>query len=322
MTRGNGQARLDGLENYYSEFLENHQKFMNIQELDKEHDYFKTDLANLVDDSYFDSKGGFTDFFRELDRVEAQTRTPAVPVGNQNESLYSPSFSMYSFPKINLPKFSGKFSEWENFRYVFRALIHRHAEMPLVLKFSHLRTSLSGDALDQIKSISLSGENYDKAWTALLAYYENNRRLVNQYVSEIYAVKSMKSETSQELKPINREILSPIESLSSIGRTDSLSNDLIVFQILSRPDISVRREWEKHLGDGADPPTFKQLKDFIRAQILIMESLEGSCKSSNNYTKPNPHSKPKRQDFEGSSTQSTYEAFHVNPPSAKFLARI
>ena len=57
--------------------------------------------------------------------------------------------------------------------------------MPLALKFSHLRTSLLGDALDLIKSIPLSGENYDKAWTALLAYYEKKRRLVKQYVSEI-----------------------------------------------------------------------------------------------------------------------------------------
>ena len=115
MTRGNGQARLEGLENYYSEFLENYQKFLNIQELYKEHDYFKTDLTNLIEDRYFDSKGVFADFFRELDRVEAQTRLP-VPVDNQNESLSSPSFSMYSFPKIIFQSFrvslvSGRISE-------------------------------------------------------------------------------------------------------------------------------------------------------------------------------------------------------------------
>ena len=65
-----------------------------------------------------------------------------------------------------------------------------------------------------------------------------------------------------------------------MGRADSLGNDLIAFQKLSRLDISVRMEWEIHQRDGANPPNLKQLTDFLRAQILAMESVEGRCKSS------------------------------------------
>ena len=75
----------------------------------------------------------------------------------------------------------------------------------------------------------------------------------------------MKAESSYELKRIVREIFNPIESLSALGREASLGSDLAVHLTLSRLDLTTRKDWEKHLGDDADPPTLEQLQTFLQS---------------------------------------------------------
>ena len=115
-----------------------------------------------------------------------------------------------SLPKMDLPKFSGKLSDWENFRDVFRSIIYRRKDLSPIMKLHYLHTHLTGEALEKIKSLSITNDNYDRAWAALVEYYENHRRIVGSHIAEIFSVKSMKS--------IAREIFNPIASLNSLNR--------------------------------------------------------------------------------------------------------
>ena len=55
--------------------------------------------------------------------------------------------------------------------------------------------------------------------------------------------------------------------------------DLLVFTSVNRLHSSTRKDWEKHLGDSLEPPTWAQLKTFLNAQLFILESLQGGMKS-------------------------------------------
>ena len=73
---------------------------MFLTNLDPNHYYFKANLLNLVEDSYFDKKGEFNDFVEELrskEKVENQGPSAAAPV---NLSL---SVSIPSLTKMNIP---------------------------------------------------------------------------------------------------------------------------------------------------------------------------------------------------------------------------
>ena len=72
------------------------------------------------------------------------------------------------------------------------------------MKLHFLRTNLTGEALEKIISLPISDESYDQSWTTLGEYYENQRRIVSSHISEIFSVKSMKSDTSSEIKRITR----------------------------------------------------------------------------------------------------------------------
>ena len=131
-------------------------------------------------------------------------------------------------------------------------------------------------------------------------YYANQRRIVDSDIAEIFSVKSMKSDTSCEIKRIAREIFKPIASLNSLNRAASLGSDLIVHFTLNRLDLNTRREWVRYLGDSVVPPTMEQLQAFLRSQILTLEVIEACTRSSSNSNpktqSPNSKSRKSEQD--------------------------
>ena len=90
----------------------------------------------------------------------------------------------------------------ENFRDLFRSIVHRRTDLDPSVKYVHLRASLTGEALERIKSIPISAEHYDRAWSTLIKHYENKRRTVNTLVSKLFNVQPMRSETASELQHI------------------------------------------------------------------------------------------------------------------------
>ena len=212
MKKGYVESRLTGLERNYTTFQLNHEKIMHLKELDKEHIYFTSKLYNLVEDSFYDFRGDFLDFletYKAKGAAQASTSAPALPVTAQPTNV-----SFQSLRKIDLPKFSGKFSDWENFRDVFRSIIHCREDLSPIMKLHYLRIHLTGEAFEKIKSHSITNDNYGRVWASLVDYYENQRRIVGSHIAEIFSVKSMKSDTSSEIERIAREIFNPIASLT------------------------------------------------------------------------------------------------------------
>ena len=89
---------------------------------------------------------------------QSHTSQSPIPVDASKTSTFGKSL-----PKIDIPKFSGKYSDWENFRDIFVSIIGDRAEATPILKFYYLRTLLTDEALDKIKNLPINNENYAKA---------------------------------------------------------------------------------------------------------------------------------------------------------------
>ena len=131
---------------------------MHLKELDKKHTYCTSKLCDLVEDSFYDRRGDFLDFLETFKTKcaaqDASTSATTLPITAQSTNV-----SFQSLPKIDLPKFSGKFSIWENFSDVFRSIIHRCEDLSPIMKLQYLRTHLTGEALEKIKSLSITNDN-------------------------------------------------------------------------------------------------------------------------------------------------------------------
>lgn len=90
----------------------------------------------------------------------------------------------------------------------------------------------------------MTSENFERAWKALVAYYENKRLLVRSYISQFTALQKLKNESVIELRKLCHSVKSTVGSLKSIGRPITKGEDLFVHLVVDlldhRSPISAR----------------------------------------------------------------------------------
>jgi len=78
--------------------------------------------------------------------------------------------------RIDLPKFSGEFSEWKSFRNTFGTLVGSNDEN--TLKLYYLKSCVSDAAAKLINDLSMSDDDYPLVWKILMNEHEDKRPLI------------------------------------------------------------------------------------------------------------------------------------------------
>ncbi|XP_055622043.1 uncharacterized protein LOC129773533 [Toxorhynchites rutilus septentrionalis] len=145
-----------------------------------------------------------------LSYLTTANRNHPMPNGSRQSTVDSQS--RVKLPDLRLPSFSGRMSDWVTFRDTYKNLIHNDVRLSDMDKFTYLRTSLTGDALQEIASIEICSNNYIIAWNALESItdqYGNSmlaRALLDSgsqrcYMSESFSQK-LKFKRSREHLPV------------------------------------------------------------------------------------------------------------------------
>lgn len=156
------------------------------------------------------------------------------------------SQSKIKLPTISLPAFDGSYDHWLEFRDTYLSLIHNSKDIDNIQKFHYLRSALTGNALQIIKSLEFSSENYVTAWDLLENRYNNNRLLVHNHVKALFSAQSISKESAPQLRKLLDTILKNIRALKSLGEPTDSWDTLIIYIIVSKLDSSTEREWELH----------------------------------------------------------------------------
>ena len=113
MNKFNAKIRLSLLETYFKAFSVNHEKMIAFAP-DHTHDYFKTHLADLVEDSYCDKYGQFLQFIEEAEKQSLgneQQQAPANPNSFEGALNKFALSNAQNLPKVSIPSFPGNLSE-------------------------------------------------------------------------------------------------------------------------------------------------------------------------------------------------------------------
>jgi len=97
-------------------------------------------------------------------------------IPNKNDNAASTNSNVNSIVKLvplEIPQFSGAYTEWAAYHDIFSALVHSNDQISNIQKFFYLRSSLSGDAESVIKCIQTTADNYNAAWNSLIERYDN-----------------------------------------------------------------------------------------------------------------------------------------------------
>lgn len=130
-----------------------------LNELHKKYTGFVQALADegeLLDDPELEIN--FDNALVKATEYISVSSAPQPTSSYQNSQL-----DQIKLPPIQLPSFSGKYSEWTSFYDTFTSLIHDNLQISSIQKFHYLKSALKGDAAQHIKSIEISSANYETA---------------------------------------------------------------------------------------------------------------------------------------------------------------
>ncbi|XP_057671224.1 uncharacterized protein LOC130902951 [Diorhabda carinulata] len=232
------------------------------------------ELRHKFEDEYFKQITLAKRFLREheiksspSDSTSSSENSPEIQTNEHLQSLNN-----VRLPTINLPKYSGVYQNWLEFRDTFYSLIHENKSVSNIQKFHYLRASLEGEAALVIKSLEISTANYEVAWNALLDRYDNNKLLIHNHVKSLFSGESVMKESASGLRKLIDDFSKNLRALSQLNQPVSEWDRLLVFLISTKLDNSTLREWENVKSD-IENTTFKDIKDFLKSRADMLEMI-------------------------------------------------
>ncbi|XP_063901218.1 uncharacterized protein LOC135120827 [Zophobas morio] len=256
------EKRLEGVQSCMQEF-EN--CYMQLHDLDESQ-------VNIEDLNEFENE-----FYRVVTEAETFVSSKgSAEIPSDNIKCIPNNVKL---PDIQLPTFTGIFTEWISFRDTYLALIHNSTLTP-IQKFHYLKGTLKGDAKQTIEHLTPTAENYESAWSLLEARYENNRLIAQHHVRALFALPAISNKDSKSLRSLIQALNSNLKALENLGRPTSQWDDLLIYIITSKFDHNTIIAWETTLSNII--PSMQDMSDFLNQRCQMWESLEVNATSRSN----------------------------------------
>ena len=220
---------------------------------DEEAEQFTAEIAAA--DEFRAEMGEARDQAEEL-LMTLQEEARTVISVNQNlnsnvsrESSTSVQHIKVKLPKLELPHFNGKITEFPAFWDNFEAHVHNQ-ELPVVSKFSYLTSLLDGEAKRVISGLSITSANYDIAINMLKRRYGDEDRIISAHIHALIMVSSPASSKGTkyipELWKMYDDLNKHIKCLEALQITGTQYGRVLTPIILSRLPEDLRLEWSRH----------------------------------------------------------------------------
>ncbi|XP_055591290.1 uncharacterized protein LOC129743332 [Uranotaenia lowii] len=235
-------------------------------------------LTCFFEDTYFELKASLKALLPlETDFPPPQPTTLPSSLPGTN--------SRVKLPEIRFPSFGGLTREWVTFRDTFRSLIHLNDQLSTMDKFTYLRSSLTGDAFQEIASVDVTAANYSVAWDLLQKRYENKKFIVKAHLDALFSIEPIKRESFEALSHLISEYDRNLLQLAKIGEETESWSSVLAYMVCSRLDSSTLRLREAHHA-SKEVPTYDDLIDFLRQQCAVLQSIASAKPDANEPKNP------------------------------------
>ncbi|XP_063910744.1 uncharacterized protein LOC135127960 [Zophobas morio] len=217
---------------------------------------------------------------KEFDRLYCETGVAYGELFPASSALNTPTPSDHSqtrqnnirLPKISLRNFDGDFVKWYPFIQTFNTAIHNNESLPPVDKFQYLLSCLSGEALNLIKSLTLSEDNYPIAYKILTDRYDDKRKLAAQFFHGIMSIPKLTRESAKALRSVLDSFKEHRGALEALKIADNLEDFLWFSILLDKVDVNTRKAFEAECRiQKIDFPTREDLENFIESHCKVLD---------------------------------------------------
>lgn len=254
---------------------------LQIEEEDSangDNEKYRDEFENL----YFENMAKSEKIFKRADSINTNASSSNVGgnahicIKNDNTESINPNVnSIVKLAPLEIPQFSGAYTEWAAYHDIFSALVHNNDKISDIQKFFYLRSSLSGDAESVIKCLQTTADNYNAAWNSLIQRYDNKKVLIQVHTQAIFDLEPIKKESSSQLRKLVDALSGHMKALESLGERPSQWGALLMHLVVSKLDAKTMREWEIS-SSTTEVSSISNLTNFLQSRFRVLEAVETS----------------------------------------------
>ncbi|XP_025407577.1 uncharacterized protein LOC112681547 [Sipha flava] len=173
-------------------------------------------------------------------------------------------------PAVPAPTFDGDLQNWSSFRDSFDAMFHDNKTLANVQKLHYLKSCLIGSAREVIKNITTTGDNYQRAYEALIARYENKSLTIQSHIRSLLDTPRVKVASTVELRNLHHHVISHIKALEALNQPIGEWDAWLVTLVCSRMDNVTAGEWQLRQ-QTRELPKFTDLETFLANRVSAYE---------------------------------------------------
>ncbi|XP_049309563.1 uncharacterized protein LOC125777819 [Bactrocera dorsalis] len=255
---------------------------VRIEQVDRLEKRFDALYAQLENNDADDILAEFTNHYIEVktkltrqrhacQASEAHSSTTRPFAGDQTSIIVSQP--KQRLPVLQIPTFNGKYSDWPDFFSMFNTLVHQDVDLTRIEKFQHLRSSLRDAALDTIRSLEISEQNYDKAIDLLRARFDNKRLNFQAHIRDIFQLKRVEGDRVAKLRELSDTVNAHLRALQTMGTKEQIADCLLIQLVSQNLDVKSRAKWEEQT-PVSEIPTWNSMARFLEHRCQQLENVE------------------------------------------------
>jgi hypothetical protein len=222
----------------------------------------------------------------EQSRFQEKFESTRIDDGHAAESSRK---TKWKLPVLKLMEWDGAEETWPVFRDLFKESVYNDVELSTIVKYQYLLSYVKfpPSQPNVLQHFPHTAEYFEKAWEALVARYDDNRKQKADHFNKLFTTKRMNGESASELRNFIDSFESTVRVLMQLNAT---FEDVLLHVAQHRLDEQTRKDWLKEVDDDENP-TWVDLKLFLTRRWRQLDASMSRKQSS----KPNPMSKPNQQ---------------------------
>ena len=189
-------------------------------------------------------------------------------------------------PKIDLPTYSGKYTDWCTFWDTFDSTVHQNSTLSDVERFHYLTASLSGSPAAAIRGLRVTNDNYAEAVSILKERFGDKNRIISAHLEDLMKLPDV-SEKEDNIVAMRRfcdELESHSRSLGCLGVEPDTYGTMLALVVMGKLPQSWSLLISRNVGDGWE---LKSIVRELRKEVALRERTESRVMKTGRASRTN-----------------------------------
>lgn len=213
----------------------------------------------------------------------------------ENMNTHEQREKLADLPKIKIPEFDGKVSNWTTFYELFDQIVHKNTNVSNATKMQYLKSFIKGDAARLIHHIQPTAENYETAYIILKKRYENTRILLGKLLDSIIDLPALQHESCAELRAMHDTVYECLMGIKNLRVNTENWDALLTHILIKKLDRETRKYYECQIADPREPQTVENFLKYIEGRFMALEAYEPTSTPPNRSKNTHETTKSKNQ---------------------------